>query len=224
MRVLFFRSLVIVAIAAAVAEGADTPTSDFAAPGAVVRLANGYVASVQQQEDGARENDIRRSFLRAFFWGFVNPKGTLSGGTPADHAGYQAGQLYWRTNAAKLKETMEGFGYTATNAQGDWSVGFERSVFRAGGDSGRGWWLRPLPSPESSQATDPDLPESGGPVRIAGFLSAKGRYGHLGMCEYQFFATNISLIEIGQPDRPANGSQPIRSETNRTSSAAGSRR
>jgi uncharacterized protein YceK len=28
----------------------------------------------------------------------------------------------------------------------------------------------------------------------------------------------------GEPDGPANGSQPIRSETNRTSSAAGSRR
>lgn len=32
------------------------------------------------------------------------------------------------------------------------------------------------------------------------------------------------LEGIGQPDSPANGSQPIRSETNRTSSAAGSRR
>ena len=35
-------------------------------------------------------------------------------------------------------------------------------------------------------------------------------------------ATN--RIRIGQPDGAANGSQPIRSETNRTSSAAGSRR
>jgi hypothetical protein len=35
-------------------------------------------------------------------------------------------------------------------------------------------------------------------------------------------ATN--RVRIGQPDGPANGSQPIRSETNRTSSAAGSRR
>ncbi len=34
-----------------------------------------------------------------------------------------------------------------------------------------------------------------------------------------------SVLKIkGEPDGPANGSQPIRSETNRTSSAAGSRR
>ena len=31
-------------------------------------------------------------------------------------------------------------------------------------------------------------------------------------------------VRIGQPDGPANGSQPIRSETNTTSGAAGSRR
>lgn len=31
-------------------------------------------------------------------------------------------------------------------------------------------------------------------------------------------------VEAAEPDGPANGSQPIRSETNRTSSAAGSRR
>jgi hypothetical protein len=33
-----------------------------------------------------------------------------------------------------------------------------------------------------------------------------------------------NVLHAAQPDGPANGSQPIRSETNRTSSAAGSRR
>ena len=37
-------------------------------------------------------------------------------------------------------------------------------------------------------------------------------------------AETTNRIRIGQPDGAANGSQPIRSETNRTSSAAGSRR
>jgi hypothetical protein len=37
-------------------------------------------------------------------------------------------------------------------------------------------------------------------------------------------AETTNRTQVGQPDGAANGSQPIRSETNRTSSAAGSRR
>jgi hypothetical protein len=38
------------------------------------------------------------------------------------------------------------------------------------------------------------------------------------------YAVTLTRAEQAKPDGPANGSQPIRSETNRTSSAAGSRR
>lgn len=53
------------------------------------------------------------------------------------------------------------------------------------------------------------------------------------LCKWSRFAMRFSTkmdeltsLRSGlvQPDGPANGSQPIRSETNRTSSAAGSRR
>ena len=36
--------------------------------------------------------------------------------------------------------------------------------------------------------------------------------------------SSLEATKKAEPDGPANGSQPIRSETNRTSSAAGSRR
>jgi hypothetical protein len=41
---------------------------------------------------------------------------------------------------------------------------------------------------------------------------------------YQDYWKKMKIEGSGEPDGPANGSQPIRSETNRTSSAAGSRR
>ena len=41
---------------------------------------------------------------------------------------------------------------------------------------------------------------------------------------YQDYWKKMKTDENGEPDGPANGSQPIRSETNRTSSAASSRR
>jgi ketosteroid isomerase-like protein len=42
--------------------------------------------------------------------------------------------------------------------------------------------------------------------------------------EWKITHEHLSPIKLAEPDGPANGSQPFRSETNRTSSAAGSRR
>ena len=42
--------------------------------------------------------------------------------------------------------------------------------------------------------------------------------------EWKITHEHLSPIKLAEPDGPANGSQPIRSETNSTSSAAGSRR
>lgn len=203
------------------ASEAAAPPRGVLAPAQVLGLADTYIASSPQQEDVAW---TRRTYLGSFFMGYVNPGGSLSTEDPASRAGFEAGQQYRHSKPTELKETMEGFGYTATNAQGKWLVFFEHSIFRTPGDSGRGWWLTALPHPESAQAIAPDVPEQGGPVRISGFLSPKGRYGHLGMCDYQFFATNISLLQVGQPDGAGKEGQRVRAETNRTSPAAASRR
>jgi len=170
------------------------------------------------------KSDIRRCYLHSFFSGYTNPNGTMTGGDPADFAGFQAGQEYRRAHPTELKQTMEGFGYTTTNAHGSWRVFFEHSVFRPQNEAGRGWWLTPLPDPETNEPPDQHVPADGRVVRISGFLSPEGRYGHLGICDREFFATNVSVVPTGQPNGPANGSQPVRSGTNSTSSAAGSRR
>jgi hypothetical protein len=150
------------------------------------------------------------------------PDGKLTSGSPVSFAGDEAGRQYRLSNPDKLKEIMQGFGYVATNAVGTWSRGFELSRFRTEGDSGRGWWLMELPEPSAGGVIGPDIPPSGGPVRIAGFLSPKGQYGHFGMCDHQFFAKDISLVRVGQPDGAANRSQPVGPATNRTPSAASS--
>ncbi len=223
MRALFVAFLEAVAFVTTVI-AADTLTSDFLAPPEVVRLADAYVTSLPQQESAAHAKEIRNDFTTRFFRGFINPDGSISGGTSAGRAGFNAGQQYRRSNPDKLKQTMEGFGYAATNAQGIWAVGFEHSGFRPDGHSGREWWLAPLPVAGAAGAVDHLVPRQGGRVRISGFLSPRGQYGHLGTYEHEFFATNISLINFGRPDGAANRSQPVRRETNQTSGAAGSAR
>ena len=57
-------------------------------------------------------------------------------------------------------------------------------------------------------------------IPVSSYLPANGDDG------FTFTPAGQSVYDYrrSQPDGPANGSQPIRSETNRTSSAAGSRR
>jgi hypothetical protein len=223
MRVLFVTFLAAGAFAN-LAVGADTPKTSFLAPPEVLRLADAYISSLPHQPDAPQTNDIRAEFVRWFFWGFVDPNSEVSSGPPsATLAGLKAGKQYRRSNPEKLKQTMEGFGYTVTNAQGTWTVGFEHSGFRPDGHSGREWWLSLLPV-EGGSPIDQAVPAGGGRVRISGFLSPKGQYGHLGGYDHEFFATNISVINVGQPHGPADGSQPLGTQTNRASTAAGSRR
>ena len=206
------------------AGAADKPDSEPVAPPAILRMADAYLSSPGRQDKPGGENSVRRSYLQEFFSGFVNPKGTINGGTSTDHVAFQAGQEYRHNHPDKLKETMEGFGFTATNADGVWSVEFERSAFRMENHSGRDWWLTELPDPESAQVRDRSFWDSSGPIHISGFLSPKGNYGHLGGYDHRFFATNISGPKMGQPQHAADGSQPSRSVLNSTPGAAGSRR
>ena len=81
-----------------------SPTPPF-----VLRLANANAGSPPSQQD---RDHIREDFSGSFFEGFTMPGATMSGGTAAGQRGFLAGQEYRRSNPTKIKETMEGFGYT----------------------------------------------------------------------------------------------------------------
>jgi hypothetical protein len=215
MRTLFVTFFAAGALAS-VAVGADASKSDLLAPPEVIRLADAFLSALPQQESAAQKNELRAEFARMFLVGFLYATGSVSGERDsATGAGLEAGVQYRRSNPDKFKQTLEGFGYTATNAQGTWTVAFELSEFRADGHFGREWWLTPL---------SVGAPKEGGRVRISGFLSPKGQHGHLGAYEHEFVATNISPIRVSQPNGAADGSQPSSSETNRASGAASPRR
>jgi hypothetical protein len=157
----------------------------------VLRLADSYVGSLAALRLQDRD-DIRDDFSRSFFQGFTMPGATMSGGTEAGRRGFLAGQEYRRANPTKIKETMEGFGYTAVEADGVWTVSFEHSGFRPRSQPTQTWWLSHFGDTRSDLPKDTKIPDEGVHIRVTGYLSPSGHFGHLGGYDHEFFATTIS--------------------------------
>jgi len=162
----------------------------------VLRLAAAYVISRRGQKlqdfEGTQSEDfVRDFFLFNFFHGFTAPGATMTGGTEADRQGFIAGQKYRLQNPQKLKETMEGFGYEATEAEGTYICYFEHSEFYPRGKTTQMWWLSTL----GDSWPDLGTARNGIHLRVTGFLSPAGAYGHLNGYDHEFFATKIIPID-----------------------------
>lgn len=120
----------------------------------------------------------------------------MHGGAEATRQGFLAGQEYRRVNPAKAKETMEAFGYTEVEADGVWSVSFEHSGFRPDEQPAQMWWFSRFCDLQSEllNLTAKRFSKNGIHVRIRGYLSPSGAFGHLGGYDHEFFATSITVI------------------------------
>ncbi|MEA3213215.1 MAG: hypothetical protein QOE70_6272 [Chthoniobacter sp.] len=128
--------------------------------------------------------------MRGFFTGFTNHTGSMSGGEDAELKGFKAGQEFRRANPDKLRDTFESFGYVATEAEGIWMAGFEQSGFKPR-NSPEEWWLSGMADTVSDLLEDQKIPDGGISIRITGYLSPRGSYGHLGSYDHEFYATKI---------------------------------
>ncbi|WP_218933973.1 hypothetical protein [Rubripirellula lacrimiformis] len=131
-----------------------------------------------------------------------------------DPAGFVAGIEYRNRHPNAIHQVLTSYGYTPATYDGVWITGFEVSVFKPDNapnfkDS---WWLsvsreckedrlkwKPMPSGLNAPLSDNKqiLPGMGNPhrhcrVRIHGYLSPKGKYGHLGFNPHEFVATRIA--------------------------------
>ena len=179
-------------------EPPDFQTPDDPKPPAIVKLADAYLASLAPEQRPNEPESARDDFVRSFFIGFTTPTGSMSGGTDADTKGFTAGQEFRRANPQKLKETFESFGYVATEAEGLWTLEFEHSGFKPRGcRNDKEWWLDDLGDTVYELPNDQKIPDEGISIRISGFLSPKGQYGHLGLYKHRFYATKISKSNGG---------------------------
>lgn len=174
-------------------EPADFRTPEEPKPPAIVKLADAFLASLPPEQRPKNPEWARDDFVRCFFMGFTNHTGSMSGGEVAGLQGFKAGQEFRRANPDKLKETFESFGYVAAEVEGTWTTGFEHSGFKPHRErSTEEWWLSGFSDTVSDLPKGEKIPDEGVGIRIIGFLSPRGSYGHLGSYDHEFYATKIS--------------------------------
>ena len=173
------------------------PSPRVAGPAVAQQQAEVYIANLSPQPMGSEREGIRQEFTRTFFSGFTDPTASLIGSDAAEH-GFHAGQNFRRhCDASEVKKTMEDYGYVATEATGKWIVRFEVSVFRPRDVPDQGWWLEGFGDtryiyPKKGEETNQPVY-----YHISGFLSPKGRYGHLGGYDHEFYATKVVYVKDG---------------------------
>jgi hypothetical protein len=170
------------------------PSATPSTPPAVLQLADDYLASHSGKQTDKR-GSVKEQFLHGFFEGFTMPNMDIdvpeaySG--DATPRGMKAGQEYRRANPTKLKETMEGFGYTEIEIAGVYTRGFEYSDFRPDTQPGQTWWLSSCGDARSYLPKDEKISDEGVHIRVRGYLSPSGKYGHVGGYSRELLATKI---------------------------------
>lgn len=174
------------------------------ASSAIAKLAE--EAIVADGAEAVRSRELYRSvFVRAFLGGYANPESTIPV-NPAlsesrmNGAGWSAGQAYRRANPESVAQVMRAYGYREFEGTGAWTVGFEAGGFKpdAVGESSREcWYLASIRSAELDEQVarivprDVRLPNVTLRVRVKGYLSERGQFGHLGVCQRQVYAVSV---------------------------------
>lgn len=164
------------------------------APAPVLALAQQYTDALPWPQD---RQAVRRDYLEGFFLGLLHPKaaGRFDPARPQHRAmGYRAGQDYRRTHAAQLDDLMRGYGFTPTVATGEYVCGFETSSLRPREHEPQRWWVDRMGTIDPGEG-EPDNRLANLPhaitVRVEGYLSPAGHYGHLGAYDHRLLAKSI---------------------------------
>ncbi len=162
-------------------------------PNVVLHYANLFAQRQTAQEQLPQGRTARDEYARYFFDGFTHPSGEVFTKSALIQDAYTRGQTYWRDHPAERAKIFSEYGYVAIEREGVWSRGFEKSAFEPADADGDRWWMRPLgDGPWKEVGLD-----QGGRVRIAGYLSPKGHYGHLGAYEHQVLVTSAVPVDFG---------------------------
>jgi hypothetical protein len=159
-------------------------------PDVVIQYANAFAQS-QPIKGTPADQALYEEYARYFFQGYTHP----SGGAYTDSAliqdAYMRGQVYWRDHPAERAAIFSGYGYVPVEREGVWSRGFEKSDFEPSGADGDKWWITTFGGrPWSEVGLDRGMENGRARIRIVGYLSPKGHYGHLGAYEHEVLVTS----------------------------------
>jgi hypothetical protein len=170
-----------------------------AEPVIVTALAEKYVvASMPTPERAA----VFEKYALHFFRGFQSPTYAPESPKPGiETAAFADGQAYWRDYPTQRGEIFLGFGYVPIVSEGTWLRGFEWSRFSPDGLRTDTWWL------STENVASSNVPPRKGTytwlttrVRVTGYLSQPGHYGHMSAWRRELIAQSIELIGVEEPD------------------------
>lgn len=143
------------------------------------------------------DSNLLQEYANCFFDGFVNPSGAIITKSDLDLDAYTNGQVYWRSHPSERERIFAAYGYLPVEREGVWFQGFETSAFQPADPDEGGWWLRSLED-ASWQTLHPHELDSVSArihLHIVGYLSPKGRYGHLNAFEREVFIKSAVQVD-----------------------------
>lgn len=182
------------------------PPPQFRAPAEVLTAAETYAKALPWGQDRGAARD---TWLMGFFDGFtapVAPPRDSDDRRRHQQAGLHAGYAFRQAKAADLDQLMAGFGYQRVTAEGQLIIGFEASFLRPSQDPTEKWWVHCMTADASDSITAAtqrtksfaagarDKVALDAKVRIVGYLSAAGSYGHLATCRHELRAISVEVL------------------------------
>lgn len=166
-------------------------------PAVVVQLAQKFTASNDDKGIGQSQGELINEYAIGFFFGFTHQQGAIWNAPEIRADAYNQGQSYWKEHPNERDNIFAGYGFVRTETTGVWSRSYERSSFVSGEHSQEAWWLSSLGDVRWSdlQPDQPDPISCKSRVRIVGYLSSKGHYGHLGAYSREFLATSVTCVD-----------------------------
>ncbi|GAB5404901.1 MAG: hypothetical protein Aurels2KO_31320 [Aureliella sp.] len=152
-----------------------------------------------------------------FFAGYTSfaETGIPADSLPLDWTGFNSGILYRTQHPESLEYVLTAFEYKKKTQTGVWRTGFEESRFVSSDSAASAWWLDLCADCEQGELNwkrFPKLPADAqipnglrklvddrrgaeAKVRVVGYVSPVGEYGHLGRYSRRFLATLIQPVE-----------------------------
>jgi hypothetical protein len=161
-------------------------------PDDVLEQARAY-AKTHRSEKPLPGKTLVEEYASGFFVGFIH--GGEFFGSDAFGTAYAKGAARWKEGPDAQQRTFAGYGYQRIEWTGLWTTGFETSRFEPDGQPGLTAWLDFLAGSEAAlPKTDPGPRFRKLRLRLTGYLSPRGSYGHLGMHGRELFATSVQVL------------------------------
>lgn len=179
----FFHFLLAIIFFSSTAMAAETPPI-------VKKHFETYSALHPKAKPQSSDETNEQVFARYFFMGLTRPKEVwTSKGIESD--AFNQGQAYWNDNPKERELILSSYGYVRVDVEGTWRCGFEQSSFSPKGRKKEEWWVSSFRGASWGNLLDTNCKKVTS-VRIVGYVSPIGNYGHLGSYQREIFFTSFT--------------------------------